>query len=318
LLSICIPTRNRAAFLDATLASLTRQTVFQRTDEVEIVVSDNFSSDATSGVIAAFKERFPTKIISLGTREPVDPNANFALTLEAGRGLLRKLHNDTLLARDGFLEEFLGLIRQYESQRPLLFFPNGRSIKEARAGLTQCRDLDAFVRHVSFYSTWIGAFSLWNDDVPVHAPLFHRAAHRFVQTEILFLSLSAGRPVVVCDLEFGESAEAPRKLGKKHMESVYFAEYLPLLRRAALAGYIRESTLQNEIRRFCVLYYVPWYHKLSGGKFSSQFFRDFRFIRDYAPGFHYYAACLFYLLFCLAGRTVRKHRKLARKIRSCF
>jgi glycosyltransferase involved in cell wall biosynthesis len=318
LLSLCIPTHNRASFLEATLTSLTRQTVFQCTDEIEIVVSDNSSSDETPRVIAAFKEQFPTKITSLTTVELVDPNVNFALALEKGRGLLRKLHNDTLLVKDGFLEKFLHLIRQYEPQRPILFFLNGRNIRPVRAERTLCRGLDSFIGHTSFYSTWIGAFALWNDDLPRYAPLFHQAAHHFIQTEILFLALGSGRDALVYNPEFGETAEAPKAVTKEHLESVYFAEYLPLLRQSALAGHVRERTLQKEIRRFCLVYYVPYYHKLSGEKFTASFLRDFRFIRDHAPALQYYTTCLFYLLFCLVGRAARRHRELAWKIRSRF
>lgn len=318
LLSICIPTFNRAPFLESTLDSLTRQAVFQSSDEVEIVVSDNASTDGTARIIAAFREKYPAKITALAAKETTEANINFARVLESARGLCRKLHNDTLLVRDGFLEEFLLLIRENQAGRPVLFFLNGRNGKKVNAPLTPCRDLDAFIRHVSYFSTWIGSFSLWESDIPHYAPLFRRDAHHFVQTEILFSVLAASRTVVVYNPEFGESVDAPKALRAEHLKSVYFAEYLPLLRRAALEKHIRESVEQGEIRNFCFFYYVPWYHKLSGTGFSPSFFRDFRFIRDYAPTRVYYAACVFYLLFCLFGSTARRHKKLAWKIQRLF
>lgn len=54
-LSICIPTYNRAAFLGEALDSVIRQA----TDEVEIVVSDNASTDNTAALVHEYQARFP-------------------------------------------------------------------------------------------------------------------------------------------------------------------------------------------------------------------------------------------------------------------
>ncbi|MCX6983438.1 MAG: glycosyltransferase family 2 protein [Lentisphaerae bacterium] len=54
-LSICIATFNRAAFIGATLDSIFCQT----TDEVEIVIVDGASSDNTEQVVCQYQKRFP-------------------------------------------------------------------------------------------------------------------------------------------------------------------------------------------------------------------------------------------------------------------
>lgn len=54
-LSICIPTRNRAALLRELLESI----VSQIEPDVEIVISDNGSTDETPRIIAEFRDRFP-------------------------------------------------------------------------------------------------------------------------------------------------------------------------------------------------------------------------------------------------------------------
>jgi abequosyltransferase len=53
-LSICIPTRDRAPCLRELLESIAAQT----TPEIEIVISDDGSSDKTPRVIAEFRDRF--------------------------------------------------------------------------------------------------------------------------------------------------------------------------------------------------------------------------------------------------------------------
>jgi len=63
-LSVCISTVNRAAFLGATLENL----VAQATEELEIVVSDNASTDETGKVVAEYALRFPG-CVTLGKRQ---------------------------------------------------------------------------------------------------------------------------------------------------------------------------------------------------------------------------------------------------------
>ena len=54
-LTICIPTYDRAWAIGEALESV----ISQATDEIEIVVSDNASTDNMPEVIAAFQQRFP-------------------------------------------------------------------------------------------------------------------------------------------------------------------------------------------------------------------------------------------------------------------
>lgn len=55
LLSICIPTYNRGRFIGEAIQSI----IEQATDEVEIVISDNASTDKTQEIVAGFQQRFP-------------------------------------------------------------------------------------------------------------------------------------------------------------------------------------------------------------------------------------------------------------------
>jgi glycosyltransferase involved in cell wall biosynthesis len=73
-LSICIPTYNRASFLETILASLTEQIYYSgRSGDVEIIVSDNCSSDNTVDIL----ERFDGKIKFWRNSVNIGPDANF-------------------------------------------------------------------------------------------------------------------------------------------------------------------------------------------------------------------------------------------------
>ena len=83
LLSICIPTFNRAALLELMLASLYRQ-ISHLKGRVEMVVSDNASSDNTWQIVLAYKDKPYVRIVKL--EDPSTVLGNFASVIEAASG----------------------------------------------------------------------------------------------------------------------------------------------------------------------------------------------------------------------------------------
>lgn len=161
LVSICIPTYNRVSYLKKCLDSLVCQPEFLR-GEVEIVVSDNCSTDHTEKVVQSYKERYSN--IQYYRNDENIRDRNFPRCLMKGKGILRKLSNDTLLFKKGSLKLLCNAVREYKETRPILFWGNGnlKCIGRKREG--QTNTLNDFLYQVSFFSTWIGAFSLWADD----------------------------------------------------------------------------------------------------------------------------------------------------------
>ena len=80
-LSICIPTYNRAAFLGYALDSI----IAQATDEVEIVVSDNASTDGTEALVRDYQSRFP-RIRYHRNPENLGADRNFLKVVEIAQG----------------------------------------------------------------------------------------------------------------------------------------------------------------------------------------------------------------------------------------
>lgn len=80
-LSICIPTYNRAAFLGEALESV----IGQATDEVEIVVSDNASTDHTEALVRDYQSRFP-RIRYHRNPENLGADRNFLKVVELAEG----------------------------------------------------------------------------------------------------------------------------------------------------------------------------------------------------------------------------------------
>lgn len=161
LVSICIPTYNRASYLKKCLDSIVGQSEFLKGD-VEIVISDNCSTDHTEKVVQGYKEKYSN--IQYYRNEENIRDKNFPRCLMKGKGILRKLSNDTLLYQKDSLKLLCNAVREYKETRPILFFGNGNLKCIGGKKKKQTNTLNDFLCQVSFSSTWIGAFSLWADD----------------------------------------------------------------------------------------------------------------------------------------------------------
>jgi glycosyltransferase involved in cell wall biosynthesis len=167
LISIAIPTYNRAAVLADTLNALATHPEL-RGDDVELVISDNASTDATAEVIRDFSAR-TGKAVRFGRNERnlgIDGNIHAVSHLATGRYLLLMSDDDFL--KPGALTRLSTLVREHPD---LLFcFANGGSFSgpyDPAATLPSLiqipdtmvtQDPDAVLQTIWIWSTFISAF----------------------------------------------------------------------------------------------------------------------------------------------------------------
>ena len=159
LLSICIPTYNRATVLKESLRSLVEQECFS---EVELVISDNCSTDDTQSVVEEYAKKY-SNIRYFRNEENVH-DQNFPLALMRATGEYRKLFSDSWSYEDGALSYLLNLVREHRNDKPFLFFENGILLKDKRRDLIFASNLSEFLNYVSCRITWISGFGLWAED----------------------------------------------------------------------------------------------------------------------------------------------------------
>lgn len=82
-LSICIPTYNRARFLPDLFDSILAQTGYMI--EIEVVVSDNASTDETAAVVDTYRDRLPNLIYARAD-ENIGADRNFLRVIEHASG----------------------------------------------------------------------------------------------------------------------------------------------------------------------------------------------------------------------------------------
>ena len=81
--SVCVTTYNHAPYLERAVESF----LAQRCDfGVEIILSDDCSSDSTPQICRSYAERYPDKVRFITSAENVGMRANYRRTIEAARG----------------------------------------------------------------------------------------------------------------------------------------------------------------------------------------------------------------------------------------
>lgn len=152
LISICIPTYNRAEYLKQTIESIICQPEF-KSGEVEIVVSDNASTDNTSGVCEQYSQ-FDNFYYSCNEKNVRD--INFPIVLSKAHGKLRKLNNDTFAIKSDGLKYLCELVRKHDGTRPYIYLSN--EVKEPKT-----LNFHDFVLDISYWITFLANFTIWED-----------------------------------------------------------------------------------------------------------------------------------------------------------
>jgi acetyltransferase-like isoleucine patch superfamily enzyme len=255
ILSICIPTFNRAKILKKTLENITSQEEFLTTQKVEIIISDNQSNDDTESVARIFVEKFPHKVRYSRNNENIR-DANFEKVLSLGIGDFLKLHNDSLLVRPGTLTEIIKVIEACISEKPLLFFLNGKS--KSNEALTVCNNTDEFLTHVSYNCTWIGGFGIWKTEFD-QLNEFSRYSHlQLVQTDVLFRLLSNGKRAIVFN-EFYFPLQDVGARGGYSLSKVFGENYLRILKENVEINALSSECFLDEKKKILLEHIIPFY-----------------------------------------------------------
>jgi glycosyltransferase involved in cell wall biosynthesis len=172
LLTIAIPTYNRAPFLKEILSSLFDQLITE--SRVELIVSDNASSDATPDVVEQFVRRgLPLR--SIRNVINVGPDANFLQCFEQARGKYVWIFGDDDILVGGGIAAILSYCgaKEYDilyvNQFPLTDMYKPRT---CNAGISAIEISDAreFVRRINIFFTFISANIINKDRVLASNP----------------------------------------------------------------------------------------------------------------------------------------------------
>ena len=289
-LSICIPTFNRCGYLYFTLKSIIEQDIFKTTNDVEIVVCDNCSTDATEQITKIFLNQFPDKIKYNKNQINIGDN-NFEKVLKFASGEVLKLHNDNFTINDGVLEIIVNKIKELREEKPIIFFANGNSRDKTRS---LCNNLNEFITTGSYLTTWIAAFSIWKEDSDNLKDFAKNVHTNLMQTDVLFRISAGGRKIFVWNKEIFEG-QCVLKKGGYNIPKIFGKNYLALLKPYLKSGQLDKKVYEKEKKVLLLNHIIPMKFSSSRRENGWQFKNDGywrHLIKDYWHNLYFYTSII--------------------------
>lgn len=310
ILSICIPTYNRANFLKQTLMSIVQEEEFQNSDLIEIIISDNNSNDETQSVADLFITKFPDKIKYYRNNKNIG-FANFAKVLSYANGDFLKLHNDTLPFEKGALETVISEVKKNKNDKDILFFTNANS--KIEGGKLVCDDINEFVKKVSYFNTWIGGFGIWKEDFKKLESFFiSKNSTEIPHTFVLFALIVQGKKVNVNNEKLFRVANPPKK-GGYNVAQVFGQNYIGLLEEYKIDKVILDEE-KKKLLKFINYYYFDEQKQFAFNKtgYFKYLFKYYKF----KP--YYYLNYLNYIIRSIFRMFINIEKTETRKIIKIF
>lgn len=193
LLSICIPTYNRAKYLKVSLDRITQEDIFLNTDKIEIVISDNASEDNTQEVCEKYIQQFPDKIRYNRNLENIK-DKNFPLVLNMANGKFAKLQNDTVYFRKGGLEKILITIEK-NFDCNAIYFSNG-DVKGID-NYIECNNANELYSIAHHWLTWSSGLCIKAEEYKKLEDPMRFSDLNFAQTDIVLRLTKDSKTILV-------------------------------------------------------------------------------------------------------------------------
>lgn len=249
LLSICIPTYNRSAILDRTLNVLIGDPYYS-SSLVEIIVSDNSSSDNTETIVKKYPD------VRYYKNEENIKDKNFSKVLSYAKGKYIKLFNDTLQFRAGVLKKILDSILYETEEVNLFFFENIKFLHCDKTIFVNSKK--QLMTNVSYYTTWIANFGCWKSDFDSLCDLDRFAELQFVQVDWFYKLTSNGKTTkIIFDNYY--YVEIPKGKGGYNIFNTFINNYLGIVKMNC------NNFIVYEVEKYRLLRYFvfPWLYTLN-------------------------------------------------------
>lgn len=275
LLSICIPTVNRAEPLRKCLESLIKQPEFLP-ENVEIIISDNASPD--KGVTMAVGKEYSEKYenIYYFRNERGIEDKNFPVALNRASGILRKLSNDSIIYRPGTIAYMCDLIKKYMEEKPHLFFLNPR-VDQPHKKMKKV-DFNHFMKQTSFHATWIGSFAVWDTECQDLMEDTSGCDLKLWQVWKLCRMFEKRNQGVVLYKRFADNQQLKSKLLTYNHDQVFYTNFMTLLKPEVEKGLLSASCVKKIERDllfdFFTNWMLLWELQISGYTFTAN--QDFK------------------------------------------
>lgn len=160
LLSICIPTCNRGNILETVILNYITNEEFD--DSVELVISDNASTDNTEEIVKEIIKKYPSKKISYYKNNENIGAKNFFAVISRAKGKYAKMSNDYIYMTNEGLKVLKENIRNTSEDTGLFFYDH---LRQKNRGAVMVQNVDEFIHLVNNKITWVTNFGCWTKDI---------------------------------------------------------------------------------------------------------------------------------------------------------
>ncbi len=260
LLSICIPTYNRAYYLEDALINITSNHAFN--SNVEIIISDNASTDNTQEIGEKYSQLY--KNISYYRNSENIRDKNFILALKRSTGKYARLFNDTLRLQKGALEEMLNIIQKSSEDTPLFFYENISFFKNKH--IQTIDGVESFLSNTSFWSTWIANFGNWRTVIDNIQNPNECASLLLTQVDWNFKIMTQYKKGIIYYNNYFTSV-TPSQKGGYNIFDIFITNYLSIIRK-----YISKQHIIRKEKYYLFHYFLKsWIYTLSQNKDKFSF-----------------------------------------------
>ena len=241
LISICIPTYNRAKYLKKSIDSIIGQPEFQN-GEVEIVISDNASTDGTEELGQKYVAEYENIIYFRNPQNIVDEN--FPLALRRGHGIYRKLCNDTFVYREDSMRNLCDFIKSHIEDKKTMFFLN-KNRKSVKMEIIECHNFDEFAETACTWTTWNGGFGLWEDECnKITSDLSGCDLHLW-QCEQIYKIVAEKKEAVINNQKLYNGQAVKNKDSTYGLYRVLYVYFVGILKKYLTAGLLEKETFDK-------------------------------------------------------------------------
>mgnify|MGYP003575211541 CR=1 FL=1 len=244
LLSICIPTFNRAAILDKTLDDLTSNSEFE-INKIEVIISDNCSTDNTREVVSKYPQ------VKYFVNEFNIKDYNFTKALSYSTGKYIRLFNDTVKFNPGALSFMLNVIEEnFGESKNLFFYQNMFLNQNCSQEITQLKE---YFFNTSFFSTWIANFGIWRADFEKLENKDCYSELQFPQLYWSYQTVKNGKNTIIHFSDYF-TVTVPNKKGGYNIFNTFVNKYLLIVKKEKLSI----ATYELEKYRLFKNFIYPW------------------------------------------------------------
>lgn len=315
IISICIPTWNRAKCLDRSLQSIQQQMNERLYEEVELLVSDNCSPDNTEEIVRKYQSQ-GVKIRYVKNKENIGGNNNFlqCMHLAIGKYILL-LSDDDILAQASI--PFI-----VETLKKKDWGVMHLSHHVAEGEVVEFKDYEQFIKRTSYMFTLISV-NIFRKDAVDKVNFDKYKGSYLNQVPVFITSAMSCQDNVVINRPLFQYGVAENAGGTYPYFEVFVRDYLNIWQDFLQQGKIKTSTykyLKRDIYGYLIKHHILWL-LFNREKINKKGHRGFNIDNAWKTIFHYYGKeSYFYTSFgWIAYHSIRyRVGKITRKISDKF